>query len=152
MSAFLSSVQIEDVCKYEKERGTIWATLLPYLKLLYNPDSSFLLQESFIQELQVLGARIILTFLHSKVFSPRYHSLLVRENLVDFVVCLPWCITPSCQQPALALVSDLCANMPSVGPPSLASLAKARLAKAHFGLEKALYWSVGEIVSHLFLK
>ena len=149
MTAFLNDTQTDEVRQYENERGTIWATLLPYVKQAYLPDSPTTTFEprSALTDLQVLSLEIILFFLHSKATVPMYHALLLKEDLLDFVVCLPWHVPAACRPQAAALTSELCASMPGMGPPRLSSIAKARLAKLHFGLERVLSMSVGEIAS-----
>lgn len=153
MTDFVANTKTEAIRKYESDRGTIWATLLPYVKQAYLPNSPTTLEGMpLLTELQLLSLRVILLFLHSKVSMPMYHTLLVKENLLDFLVCLSWHIPPSCHPEAIALSSELCSSMPGLGPPRLCNLAKARLAKLHLGLEQVLKMSVGEIASYFYTK
>lgn len=153
MSQFINNTKTEAIRKYENDRGTIWATLLPYVKQAYLPNSPTTSDEiPLLTELQLLSLRVILLFLHSKVSMPMYHALLVKENLLDFIVCLPWRTPPSCRSEARALASELCSSMPGVNPPRLCNIAKARLAKLHLGLEQVLKMSVGEIASYFYTK
>lgn len=153
MSQFIANTETEAIRKYESDRGTIWATLLPYIKQAYLPNSPTTSDEMpLLAELQLLSLRVILLFLHSKVSMPMYHTLLVKENLLDFIVCLPWHTPPSCRPEAMALTNELCSSMPGISPPRLCNMAKARLAKLHLGLEQALKMSVGEIASYFYTK
>ena len=156
VAKFLTETTIEDIRNYESDRGTIWATLLPYVKLFYLPStvsgrgrgrgSNDPLPTGLRDNCQ----RVILLFLHSKISTHMYHVLLEQEGLLDFVVCLPWYLPASCRPSALAMVSDLRTSLPSVGPPQLLSMAKASLAKERLGLEPVLNLSVGVIASLFF--
>ena len=151
MTSFLEETQSEQARQYEKERGTIWATLLPYVKLAFLPDAPRRFPECpSLTDLQLLSLRVILFFLHSKATVEMYHTLLVKEGLLDFVLCLPWHTPHSCRKEAAALTSDLCTTMHSVQPPRLYSLAQARLAKAGLGLERVMTMSVGEIATFFY--
>ena len=156
MTLFLIETKVDDIRKYESDRGTIWATLLPYVKQAYLPNTLSVCKHQrrpdipFLTELQALGLKIILFFLHSKVSVPMYHTLLVQENLLDFVVALPWHVPLACSLEASALTSELCTSMANVGPPQLANLAKAKLAKLHLGLDRILEMSVSEIATHFY--
>lgn len=151
MTRFLADTKIEEIRKYESNRGTIWATLLPYVKQAYLPNAPTVFERRpLLTELQVLSLKVILFFLHSKVSIPMYHTLLIKEDLLDFMVCLPWHTPPSCRPEAVALTSELCTCMPGIGPPRLCSLAKAQLAKLHLGLEQVLQLSVSEIAAYYY--
>ena len=154
MTKFLTEAKIEDIRKYEDDRGTLWATLLPYVKQAYLPSQLTGLGSGpglqLLSEIQTLGLKVVLFFLHSLVSTPLYHTLLIKEDLLDFVVSLPWHVPPLCQPEATALTSELCTSMPSITPPRLCNLAKARLAKTCLGLELVLKMSVSEIASHCY--
>lgn len=66
-------------------------------------------------------------------------QMLIREGMVDFVTCLPWCLSQGSRahQQACELVSHLREDTP-LQPPSLLNIAKAKLAIMHFGLKKML--------------
>ena len=152
VAEFISNTTIDDIRNYESNRGTIWATLIPYVKLVYLPESPSRADDlnHFPPELSDMCLRVILLFLHSKLSTAMYHTLLEKEGLIDFMVCLPWYVPPSCRPTALAMVSDLRTSLPTVGPPRLLNLAKARLAKCGLGLEAVLELSVGNIASHFY--
>ena len=158
MSQFLIETTTEDIRTYENKRGTIWATLLPYVKQAYLPNklASHETQGGhdmmLLGELQTLSLKIIILFLHSKVSIPMYQSLLVEEDLLDYVVSLPWNVPCSCRSEAVLLTSELGLCMPNIEPPSLCNLAKAQLAKVHLGLDQLLKMTVGEIANYFYYK
>ena len=146
MTSFLDQTVSSLACKYEKERGTIWATLLPYVKLVFLPETPQHFSECpSLTELQVLSLRVVLFFLHSKMSVERYHSLLRKEELVDFVLCMPWHVPDACRGEAANVASDLSTAMGGLQPPRLLSLAQAKLAKCSIGLERVRAMSAGEI-------
>ena len=146
MTTFLDQTQSSLACQYEKERGTIWATLLPYVKLVFLPETPRNFPECpSLTELQVLSLKVVLFFLHSKMAVERYHSLLRKEELVDFVLCMPWHVPNACRGEASAVASDLSTAMGGPQPPRLLSLAQAKLAKSSIGLERVRGMSAGKI-------
>ena len=75
---------------------------------------------------------------------------LMKEKLCDFIVCLPSYLPDSLHEKAKELVSMLGAQM-QLQPPKLSQLAKARLAKMYFGLERMLQvHSVNELYAELY--
>lgn len=149
---FLSTTHTQDILNYETDRGTIWATLIPYVKLFYLPAVSSDRRDSVPEGLEDLALTVVMFFLHSKVFTAMYHTMLEREELIDFVVSLPWYVPSPCRERALELVSDLRSSLPSVAPPRLLNLAKAQLAKDRLGLKAVLELSVGAIASCFYSK
>ena len=75
---------------------------------------------------------------------------LLKEKLCDFIVCLPAYLPSSLQAKAKGLVSILGSHL-QLQPPRLSLLAKARLAKMHFGLERMLQvHSVHQLFAELY--
>ena len=75
---------------------------------------------------------------------------LMKEKLCDFIVCLPSYLLGSLHAKAKELVSILGTHM-QLQPPRLSLLAKARLAKMHFGLERMLQvHSVHQLYADLY--
>lgn len=90
-----------------------------------------------IESLQQASLEIILYFLHTKVTRDYHCNVLVEEDLIDFVTCLPWYMTGSSKQKAQDIVAELRTHI-RLQPPRLINLARAVLAKMHFGLEKVI--------------
>ena len=78
-----------------------------------------------------------LFFLHSKVGRDNTCEILVKEDLVDYVIALPWYVGSEFRKRARALVYEL-GNHIRLRPPRLCSIAQTKLAKMYFGLEKVV--------------
>ena len=75
-------------------------------------------------------------------------KVLENERMGDFVVCLPWFLPPGSkpQRRACELVRSL-ANFMKLEPPSLANIARAKLAADTFGLEHMLsVYSIHDLI------
>ena len=76
----------------------------------------------------------------------------MEENLVDYVVCMPWSVPEQLKQQACDLVTML-GSFPDMRmqPPQLLNIAKASLAKTfpELGLEGAMKLTAGEIATKL---
>ena len=136
MEQFLSEVQPSVIAKYEEDQMNAWSTLLPYIELFYSPRHHYRISdEPSLIELRRASVNMILFFLHSKFCRDYICEILVNEGLLDYVVALPWNVEPEFERPAKALVSELGSHV-GLQTPSLCSIAKAKLAKMHFGLKK----------------
>ena len=95
--------------------------------------------EEMGRELEQQCIEIGLASLHIALTCPCQQRALVNEGIIDFVTCLPWCLSQGSEvwQQACKLVSLLREEM-QLQPPSLLNMAKARLASMHFGLKKVL--------------
>ena len=78
---------------------------------------------------------------------------VVKHGLVDYIVCLPWMMTAnsSAHKRACEVVDFLNEKM-TLQPPSLTNLARAKLAKMHFGLKRIIKMSVHEIIEEYHSK
>lgn len=144
MNQFLSETHPSTITKYDEEQSCIWSTLLPYVKLFYQPDHQLLhrtaiISNSYPNFRALLDASINMSlfFLHSKVGRKCTCDILVKEGLLDYVIALPWYVDPEFQERARALVYKLGSHV-RLQPPRLCSIAQAKLAKIHFGLEKVV--------------
>lgn len=151
MEKFLDSASIGDIVKYEEDQMCVWATLLPYLKLLYLPNAPGTFpNDASLSQLQLLSLNTVLFFLHSKIVRGTHREVLLREGLLDFVSCMPWHVPVVSRDKAVALLRELGRHV-RLEPPRLCNIAKAKLAKTHFGLERvAKVTSVGEIFKSVY--
>ena len=96
--------------------------------------------ESMLSSLQLLGIESAIFCLQCFLCNSElgYVETLQKEGLIDYFVCLPGHIPPQLQEKARTLVASLGTHV-QLQPPSLGVLARAKLAKIHFGLEKIIH-------------
>lgn len=138
MDQFLSEIHPSVVAKYEEDQKNAWSTLLPYIELFYLPCHCYGMSDdpSFLK-LRRASVNMILFFLHGKFGRDYICEILFKEGLLDYVIALPWYVEPEFEESARALVSELGSHV-KLQPPSLCSIAKAKLAKMYFGLKKII--------------
>ena len=145
MKEFLTTVTYKTIMEGELKREYVWLTFTPYIKLFHIPDTP---QPEMMRKLQLLSQETVIFGLQNMLGRENHREVLVREGLLDYVMCLPSyvpdCLRPRARELVQMLVS--CGDL-HAQPPRLVSLVKAELAKAHFGLERVVNMSVGEIVS-----
>ena len=140
MEKILHTAPPSVVRKYEEQEGLLWGTFLPYIKLLYLPDTSR------SDEVHVCSVNILVHALQNALGRPIHRDVLIKEGLLEYVICLPWHVPQLSRENAKAMIMEL-AGYIQLQPPSLCILAKTKLAKMNFGLEKLLsVSSVAEIL------
>lgn len=145
MEEFLNKVDHRTIMEGEIKRWYVWSTFVPYVKLIYIPKSP---QPEPMQRLQLLSLRTVVLGLHNMLGRANHREVLVKEDLLDYVLCMPSHVPEPVRAPSMELVAMLasCGDL-QIQPPRLTSVVKAGLAKMHLGLEKVLRLSVGEIIS-----
>lgn len=167
MSKFLAEVDADALAQHEKSTGCFWSVFEPFVKLLYIPNTplvaeeeeveaeeyppSFLSQDNVntssqsrdhtISRLQLLAIQTTLLALYMMLLDREDGHACVegmqRENLISFIITAPSHVPTALRREAIKLTQRLGSHM-TLQPPSLVSLAKASLAKFHFGLERVL--------------
>ena len=133
------------IIQYQKEVGYFSFTFRPVVSVLYRPTYN-------IQpELQTICQELIVV---SLLTGKNNHDVLIKEDLLDYVTCLPWHTSGSVQERAKELVTmiPLTTNVRSIQPPSLLNMTKATVAKYYCELDKVLELSVPELVWELLKK
>ena len=130
-----------EVRAYEIKEGLVWGTFLPYMEYLYHPTVADFTGHAahlalMVDELQLLSVKVLLYALYNALGRENHVKILVNEGLLDFVVILPWYL-PSCSEVARSMIKDI-GKWTRIEPPSLSSLAKARLARDTTGLKKVM--------------
>ena len=152
LEQFFETVTYEEVRDAEIKNWYVWQKFMPTVKLAYVPDAVTPPPTDEVRRMQLLSLRLVIFSLQNMLGRTKHRQVLLEEGLLDYVVCMPWFVPPSrpLKRQAQDLVSML-ANFPDVDmqPPSLLSIARACLAKAHFGLESATTLSAGEISAKL---
>jgi len=147
MEGSLQRTTYQTIMEGEVTRWYVWSTFVPYVKLVYIPDTP---QPEAVRKLQLLSLETIIFSLQNMLGRENHRQVLKQEGLVDYVTCMPSYVPESLKPKAKELVQMLATSADLQVPlPTLSSLVKAKLAKMYFGLEGVLAMSVGEIVSKL---
>ena len=141
---FIQAANYKTLSRYEDAQGFVWATIKPYVKLLY--CKSFL-DDSFIISCKKTIILVLLTML----FTKKHRNVMIREGLVDYIVCLPWFTCGEVQKRAKELVSII-REVPDVfyEPPSLLNMTKGAVSIYFCGLEDVMKLSVPELARKLY--
>lgn len=158
MNGFLTEVDPIGLSEHEASEGCFWSVFEPFVGALYVPKTPLITVNSslhkinelsleehtkqlLISKLQILSIKSALIALHMIMlnFEDGHKSLETMQsaNLIPFIVAAPWHVPHSLKVQATQLVQCLGQSV-HIGPPTLADLAKACLAKWHFGLERML--------------
>ena len=150
MEAFLQTNNYEKIREVETSLESTCSTFIPYVKLAYIPNAPPE-ERSFVGKLQLVSLQLAIFALQNWLGREDHRQILLKEGLLDFVVCMPQYVPPSLRPQAEELV-QMVVSSPDIpeGPPKLLNLVKARLAKMHFGLDEILSLSVGEIMASNF--
>lgn len=84
--------------------------------------------------LKRVSLSMVLFFLHTKMSRECHCKVLLEEDLVDFVTCLPWHVAAASKERAEQVVWELNSHI-KLQPPRLFNLSRAVLARVHFGLD-----------------
>ena len=144
---YLHKADPKKITQYEIKYSYMWATLLPYIKLAYLPSTPC--NEPMLL-LQDMGLQTILIALHGMLNRAVRREVLVKEGLVDFLICMPWYTTGPAKERARAVVR-MVQQAPDMKlqPPSLLNMAKACVAKHYVGLPTVVQLSVPDILQHV---
>ena len=150
LEGFLDAATFEEIREAEIKHWYVWQTFMPYVKLAYVPHPTKLSPD--LRKMHTLSLKLMIFSLQNMLGRTKHCEVLIQENLLDYVTCMPWFVPQPLKQQAKELVRML-ANFPNVNmqPPQLLSVAKASLAKncPGLGLEKVTRLSAGEIATEL---
>jgi hypothetical protein len=149
MEAFLERAAPQPLQKLEQENGFMWCTLIPYVERLYLPDPSKVESDNLTKKLSHVSMRTILLSLQNMLSTMHHKKVLFEEEIQDYITCLPVYSPASLQAQVKELVRIVGTGI-QLQPPTLLSLARAKLAKQHFGLHKMRTLTVGEIANTKF--
>ena len=146
----LAKVDIDAAHKFLHERLSGWIGTMkglanlsyyPYINPRYSCIQSYYSKKHkrTTKQLQLQCVEVGVVSLHIALLGEVEKQVLVKEGLVDYIVCLPWCLPRESRahHRASDMISYLKGQM-QLQPPSLLNLAKAKLASMHFGLKKML--------------
>ena len=142
MEDFLKQATYQDIMKEEVASYYVWSTFLPYIKLIYLPESP-----KTTGQLHLLSLQAILLSLQNMLGRNNHKELLFKEGLEDYITCMPAYVPAPLKEQAKELVRIVGSDTIQLQPPKLVNLAKAKLAKLHYGLDDILHKSVREILA-----
>ena len=150
IDSFLQANSYEKIREAEISLENTCSTFIPYVKLAYIPTAPQA-ERSSVGKLQLVSLQLAIFSLQNWLGREIHRQILLKEGLLDFVVCMPQYVLPSLRPQAEELV-QMVVSSPDIpeGPPKLLNLVRARLAKMQFGLEQVLSLSVGEIMASNF--
>lgn len=146
MDDFLKTTTYQAVMEGEVKNYYVWSTLLPYIKLMYLPESQSPKTKT-TEQLHMLSLQTILLSLQNMLGRDNHKELLFKEGLEDYITCMPAHVPAPLKEQAKELVRIVASDTIQLQPPKLVNLAKAKLAKLQFGLECVLHKSVREILA-----
>ena len=146
MQSFLQANSYKRIRDIEIRRGFNCSIFVPYVKLAYIPNAPQ--AEGLLGKLHLVSLQVTIFALQNMLGRESCRKHLLKEELLDYVICMPQYVPHSLRPQAEELV-QMVVSSPDIpeGPPKLLNLAKAKLAKMHFGLEQVLSLSVNKIVS-----
>ena len=124
-----------DIRNYEIKEGLVWGTFIPYISYLYDPVKTY--SSDMLALLYYLSTSVLLHALQNALGRETHVKILIDEGLLEYVVALPWHVPIRCRAQAIAVLKEV-SKFVQIRPPSLCSLAKAKLAKSMTGLKKVL--------------
>ena len=119
--------------------------MFPIMRLVYSPLShtSSDLADMLCLEVGILSLQV-------KLQGDNGRKVLIKQGLLDYLVCLPWFIPERhrAHRRAHSLLDMVGAHMP-LQPPSLNNIVRAKLAVTSCGLKKAMYYDCRQLVCGL---
>lgn len=123
---------------YEVNADFFCGSSLPSLTSLYHPEIDHESTNSpSMKKLREVCTDTLLHTLHICLGRQDNLDVLVNENLLDYVVSLPWIVPEASRSRALVVVQEV-SKFIQLQPLSLCSLAKAQLAKMKYGLRQVI--------------
>ena len=149
LASFLDTADPKLLAEVEIENEEIWQSFLPYIRLVYQPFDN----ESMSKELYWNCLELSVISLQNMLSRSDHREVLVKEEMLDFITCLPWYIDEASKAHSRAV--DLVSMIRTSSDvhfkvPSLVNMSKAAVAKYYCGLVKAVKKSVPELLLELY--
>ena len=150
IESFLKANSYKEIREAEIRNRFSCSMFIHYIRLAYIPNT-LQAEGTSVGKLQLVSLQLTVFALQNWLGRQNHREILLKEGLLNFVICMPQYVPPSLRPQAEELV-QMVVSSPDIpeGPPKLLNLVKARLAKMHFGLEQVLSLSVGEIMASNF--
>ena len=147
MQTFLGSTTYDEVHNGEEEAMYFWSTMKPFVNLVYfhynkHINSLAVQQNQVLKDLYLTSIQTGIFSLQSMCLSDDFKNIIGKEELTDYLTCLPWYVPEVLREDAELLVQLV--NMKiKPQPPQLVNIVKGYLASYCFTLE--------EVMSPLFI-
>ena len=148
MSDVLETASPAEMRLYEEKEEFFWGTFLPYLRCLYKPSTvkNSKAENSNETNFHITCCIVLLNGLENSLGRDVHLKVLLKEGLLDYVMCLPAVLPGECQSKAMSLVNEVGKHI-QLQPPSLCTLAKAHVAKIFCGLQPVMEMnSIGQFL------
>ena len=132
LSHFLTVAKAQEITDLEEKYSYNWITMLPFIEMLYTPSSTAVGPPPRADDCQQWSVCVAVVALEAEMGRKCNREIMVRQGLLDFIVCLPWGV-PQCQN-----IVQLFAGDGKLPVPKLASIAKAQLARCGSRLRDVL--------------
>ena len=131
----------EEIHEAEKQANYYWYTMKPFVNLVYShyKDSNSLpaMENQLLKDLYLTSVRTGIFSLQSMCLSDDFKDIIEKEELTDYLTCLPWYVPEVLREDAELLVQLV--NMKiKPQPPQLVNIVKGYLASYCFTLEEVM--------------
>ncbi len=151
MEDFVKVAEPSTIRQHRDKYGICCVDLLPTVSIPYSPldpthPEYTPAHNHTLRELKQLCMEFGVMCLRYELLGEYQRSCVVENGLVDYIVCLPWVVEAGSRahRQTRELVAFLKGEM-AIQPPSLISLARAKLGTMHFGLRRILKMPVHEV-------
>ncbi|KAL5505507.1 hypothetical protein EMCRGX_G006952 [Ephydatia muelleri] len=145
LTRFLRSVNCSLLRKWiEKTRGMRWPDIFPTVRLVYSP-----LCRASLCPIDLLCFEAGVCSLHIILSRDNEIQTLIKQGLLDYLICLPWHISEGLEarKKAKLLLEKVSSHMP-LQPPSLNNIVRSKLAATCCGLTKAIRYDCHQLVDY----
>ena len=156
LADFLSQADYKDLRKWEDENTYYWKKFLPYLRMAYFPYHAKRCVQAcgsdpLYRNFQMMCIETGIFSLQLIMSGEKERKIIEEQGVLDYIICLPSVLpkNSSAQQRGNDLVAMLGEKM-HLQPPSLNTMARARLAVTYFGLERVLKTPARELLSEVY--
>ena len=142
MHKFLHDYTYKQVRDAELETTYFWSTFKPFVKLVYfnyeKHVNGYLVKEKpLVQDLYLTSVKAGIFSLQNMCLSDESQDILEKEELTDFMICLPWYAPDDLKDDARLMV-EIMSEKVKPHPPTLMNIVKARLASWCMPLEEVM--------------
>eukprot|EP00731_Ephydatia_muelleri_P005331 Em0002g1507a len=127
-----------------KTRGFRWQDIFPTVRLVYSP-----LCRASLCPIDLLCFEAGVCSLHIILSRDDEMQTLIKQGLLDYLICLPWHISEGLEarKKAKLLLEKVGSHMP-LQPPSLNNIVRSKLAATCCGLTKAIRYDCHQLVDY----